>query len=171
VHHSGGEYFHITLTPSSPLAVLPQLAFDGATKKTRPNLQSGDLVYARVRGPATKYLDAIELECLTISPDNGVSDAGLGPLKAGSVCDVSLEFARRLMMGPKKGGVGVLQAIGERFRFEVAVGRNGRVWIASDEVLVVLKVIQALKETDQKDLDEAGQKILVGRVIKELGAS
>src|SRR3954453_17232230 len=89
IHHSSAETYHVTITPHAPLATLPQLAFESATKKTRPMLQAGDLVYARV-STASDYLDAVELEC--VSATTGKAD-GLGPLKDGMVFDVSLGMA------------------------------------------------------------------------------
>ena len=115
VHHSSTDVFHCALTPQTPHALLGQLAFEGASKKTRPQLISGDLVYARV-SRAVKGED-VELEGFNSA--TGKSE-GMGQLKGGMVFEVSPAFARRLMMG-KKGGVGILEGVGEKIRFEVAV--------------------------------------------------
>src|SRR2546423_718358 len=48
VHHSSMDFLHLSLAPHTPQAILPQLSFEGATKKTRPQLKANDLVYARV---------------------------------------------------------------------------------------------------------------------------
>ncbi|KAK6423757.1 exosome non-catalytic core subunit rrp40, partial [Oleoguttula sp. CCFEE 5521] len=62
IHHSSTDTYSCTLTPHTPFALLGQLSFEGASKKTRPQLKSGDLVYARVckagRG------EDVEIECL-----------------------------------------------------------------------------------------------------------
>ncbi|KAK7551592.1 hypothetical protein IWX49DRAFT_284517 [Phyllosticta citricarpa] len=173
VHHSSTDAYHCALTPHTPFATLPHLAFENATKKTRPILAPGALVYARVAA-ASKHMDP-ELECL--SATTGKAD-GLGPLKGGMVFDVSPGMARRLLIpagkkdAAEEGGPGrvvVLEALAERVRFEVAVGRNGRVWVDSDEgVKVVLAVGKALQEADREGLGVDGQRDVVAKVLKAL---
>jgi exosome complex component RRP40 len=158
---SAGEYYVVSLAPYTPSVVLPHLAFEGATKKTRPKLDTGDLVYARVSS-ASKQTEA-ELEC--VNSNTGKAE-GMGPLKGGMVFNVSCAFARRLMMPAKKGGCVVLQAMSEKVAFEVAVGRNGRVWVSAEKVATVVGVGRALTVSNEEGLDEEGQKGLVKRVLK-----
>jgi exosome complex component RRP40 len=56
VHHTSVDVFHCALSPHTPHATLPQLAFEGATKKTRPMLQPGSVVYARITS-AERHMD------------------------------------------------------------------------------------------------------------------
>jgi exosome complex component RRP40 len=105
-----------------------------------------------------------ELEC--ISASTGKAE-GLGPLVGGSVFSVSLGFARRLLMS-SGGGVEVLDLLGkEGLAFETAVGRNGRVWVSSEDVRTVVVVGRALTETDERSLEPEDQKKLVRRLLKE----
>jgi exosome complex component RRP40 len=172
IHHSSTDTYHVQLTPYTPFATLPQLSFESATKKTRPQLAAGDVVYARVVS-ASKDFEP-ELEC--VSGSSGKAE-GLGPLKAGMVFDVSVGFARRLMVPAKKGGEIVLDVLagGRHGRqglvFEVAVGRNGRVWVNSDDVRVVVAVGRCLGEVDERGIgaDDGKVAAVVGRVLKELG--
>jgi exosome complex component RRP40 len=151
------------ITPHAPAAILPHLAFEGATKKTRPQLHTGDLVYARVSA-APKHAD-VELECFNTS--TGKSE-GLGPLKGGMCWDINSEFARRIMRG-KKGGIVVLDLLSERLQFELAVGRNGRVWVdGGDDVRVTLCVGRALVQVDEEELDEGKQRELAKKVLRGL---
>jgi exosome complex component RRP40 len=55
--------------------------------------------------------------------------------------------------------------------FEVAVGRNGRVWVNSDDVRVVVAVGRCLEEVDERGIGANDGKVaeIVGRVMKELG--
>ncbi|KAK0542655.1 exosome non-catalytic core subunit rrp40, partial [Tilletia horrida] len=71
----GPDFYTVSLL-SSHTAALPVLAFEGATKRHRPNLRVGSLVYARVVS-AERHTDP-ELSC--VNPVNGKSD-GLGELK------------------------------------------------------------------------------------------
>ncbi|KAI9819144.1 MAG: exosome non-catalytic core subunit rrp40 [Pycnora praestabilis] len=164
-HHSSLDFYHCSITPYTSHAQLPQLAFEGATKKTRPILAPGALVYARI-SLANKHMEP-ELEC--VHPSTGKAD-GLGELKGGMVFDISLGMARRLMM-PKareQGGVSVLEDLAERVPFEIAVGRNGRVWVDSGGVKSTLIVGRALQETDREDVDIDEQKKLVKKLLKGL---
>lgn len=110
-----------------------------------------------------------ELECM--SATNGKSE-GLGPLKGGMVWGVSLGMARRLMMGEKRRrevGCVVLDLLAERVRFEVAVGRNGVVWVnGGEDARVTVAVGRAVKETDEWNLSVEEQKKVVGRLLKGL---
>ncbi len=165
VHHSSTEVYHCSITPYTTFAQLPQLAFEGATKKTRPQLSGGSLIYARI-SLASKHLDP-ELECL--NPSTGKAD-GMGELMGGMVFDISLGMARRLMMprAGEQGGVVVLEELGEKLPFEVAVGRNGRIWIDSKGVRETLLVGRAVMETDQGFLAVEEQRKLVRHLLKSL---
>lgn len=150
----------------APNALLPQLSFEGATKKTRPQLASGALVYARVT-LANKHMDP-ELEC--VSSTTGKND-GLGPLTGGMVFSVSLSMARRLMLPrpSEQGGLVLLEELGSQgLPFEIAVGRNGKVWVDSGKVASTLSIGKALQETDEKGLNVEEQKKLAKKVAKNL---
>ena len=93
MHHSSVDFYHCAISPYTSFATLPQLAFEGASKKTRPVLHPGSLVYARV-ALANKHMDP-EIEC--VHPSTGKAD-GLGELKDGMIFNISLGMARKLMM-------------------------------------------------------------------------
>ena len=168
IHHGGAESYACSLTPHTSFALLGQLAFEGANKKTRPQLKAGDLVYARV-SRASKWEDT-EIECF----NSGTGKAeGMGPLKGGMLFEVSASFARRLMMGTEKdgsskGGVVVLEEVGEKVRFEVAVGRNGRVWIDSSSVRETLAVGGLVVQADEGKWDVEQQRTAVKKVLRDL---
>jgi exosome complex component RRP40 len=105
------------------------------------------------------------------------------------VFDVSVGFAARLMMGGNAktgGGVVVLEELGAKLEglggFEIAVGRNGRVWVdcsggggatgpagESAGVLATVAIGRCLQETDDGGLGVTEQKKLVSRVLREMG--
>ncbi len=161
-------------------AVLPVLAFAGASRKNRPDLHVGTLVYARV-ALAAKHLDT-ELEC--VDPTTGKAD-GLGPLVGGMVFVVSQLMARRLLMATSakaktktatsssrdsSGGVAVLDALGEEgLSFETAVGRNGRLWVNSADTRTVVLVGRAITATDTQNLDVRQQRALVQKLVRSGG--
>ncbi|KAI0112913.1 hypothetical protein F4814DRAFT_419885 [Daldinia grandis] len=166
VHHSAADYFYVMLSNYTSNAILPQLAFEMATKKTRPNLNPGSLVYARVC-LSNRHMDP-ELEC--VSPSTGKAD-GLGPLNSGMLFDISLCMARRLLMrkSAEEGKAVVLEELGSAgLAFETAVGRNGKIWVNSEKTKTVLVVGRAVKETDEKSLTVDQQKKLVRKLVKEM---
>ncbi|KIX95219.1 uncharacterized protein Z520_09135 [Fonsecaea multimorphosa CBS 102226] len=166
VRISTADFFHVYINPYSPQAFLPQLAFEGATKKTRPQLKTNDLVYAKVVS-AQKNME-IELSC--VNPSTGKAEPdGLGPLNGGMVFDVSPGLAERLL---KKQGVVALEELGSKLQggFEIAVGKNGKVWVDCPEAGVkgICAVGRCLREMDENELNEKEQKKLANRIIAEL---
>src|SRR6266536_1970808 len=146
IQRSAVDVFYASVSDFTPNATLPQLSFESATKKTRPQLAPGALVYARVT-LANKHMDP-ELEC--ISSSTGKSE-GLGPLSGGMLFNISLGMARRLML-PKpaeQGALVILEVLGGAgVAFEIAVGRNGKVWVDSKTVKTTLAIGKAIQETD-----------------------
>ncbi len=65
-----------------------------------------------------------------------------------------------------EGGVAVLEEMAETVAFEVAVGRNGKVWVKSGGVKETLLVGRALQETDREGLGVEEQGRLVRRLLR-----
>jgi len=161
VNGSAAENFNCLLTPNTPPAVLPHLAFEGATKKTRPQLPPTSLVYCRVVSAGKD--SAPELTC--VDPATGKGD-GLGLLKGGMVFKVSLGMARRLLA--PKGDMALLESLGGKVGFEITVGRNGLVHVDGGSVKTTLAIGQAIQEVDQRALDDFGQRKLAADVCKKI---
>ncbi|PPQ74427.1 hypothetical protein CVT26_001410, partial [Gymnopilus dilepis] len=83
-----GEGYRVDIG-AAHLASLDALAFEGATKRNRPNLKVGSLVYARV-SLAHKDMDP-ELECFDAQTRKA---EGYGELKGGFVVRCSLKMCR-----------------------------------------------------------------------------
>ncbi|EMR66635.1 hypothetical protein MGN70_013102 [Eutypa lata] len=171
VTRTSGEYLYVSLSDYTSNATLPQLAFEMATKKTKPNLSAGALVYARV-SLANRHMDP-ELEC--VSATTGKAE-GLGPLVGGMLFEISLAMARRLLMrrAAEEGGVVVLDELGGPsasaggLAFETAVGRNGKLWVNSESTKTILAVGRAVVETDEQNLSVEQQKKLVRKLVKDM---
>ena len=169
VRSSGAEMFQLYINSHSQQAFLPQLAFEGATKKTRPQLKANDLVYARVIF-AQRNME-VELSC--VNPSTGKAEPdGLGPLSGGMVFDVSIGLAERLL---KKQGVTFLEDLGAKIQggFEIVVGKNGMVWVDCPEAGVksVCAVGRCMQAVDEGLLQEKEQKKVVNKICHELGIS
>lgn len=93
----------------------------------------------------------------------------MGELKGGMIFDVSLGMVRRLLLAKQReeGGVSVLDEIAEKVAFEIAVGRNGKVWVKSGGVKETLLVGKALQETDTHGLGLEEQVKLVRKLLRQ----
>ncbi|KAI9246143.1 hypothetical protein BY458DRAFT_528232 [Sporodiniella umbellata] len=151
-----GEYFRVDIGTAHS-AVLPMLAFEGATKRNRPNLSVRSLVYTRV-SMANRDMEA-ELEC--VNPSTGKAD-GFGELSGGFVFCASLGLCRRLL-NPK---TPILTLLGDRFPFETAVGMNGRVWVNSEEHNITILIANAIQYSEYLSEEECHQ--LVKDLISKL---
>ncbi|KAJ3237812.1 exosome non-catalytic core subunit rrp40 [Chytriomyces hyalinus] len=133
-----GENYRVDIGGPHP-AMLGVLAFEGATKRNRPNLEIGSLVFARV-SLANKDMEP-ELDC--INPTNGKAD-GFGEVKGGFMFKCSLGLSRSLLDPSNP----FLQHLGNICPFETAVGMNGRVWLRSDKAKQTILIMQALLESE-----------------------
>ena len=100
-------------------AELDQLAFENATKKSKPQLEEGDYVYSRV----VDINENVVLMCLS----QRKMEDGFGELKDGWVFELPQNMCRKLMSM----NCPILDCIGEYTPFEIAVGINGLVWVRS----------------------------------------
>ncbi|KAL4926820.1 exosome non-catalytic core subunit RRP40 [Aspergillus undulatus] len=184
VHHSSADYFHCMITPQSPHALLGQLSFEGATKKTRPMLRQGDLVYARVLSTGLGPGAEVELTC--VNPATGKAEpGGLGPLNNGMVFDISTGMAARLIRASSSSsesqdgvaGLVVLDELGKKLEkaggFEIAVGRNGKVWVdcsnsEEDAIKATVAIGRCLTTIDEHNLNPTDQRKLVTRILREM---
>lgn len=150
ITNRGSESYTLALF-SSHSATLPALSFEGATKRHKPNLRIGSLVYARIVS-ADRFTEP-ELTC--VNPITGKGD-GFGELKTTNergekeghamLFKVSIGLARTLL----RGGNGLLKKVAEQgVAFEAAVGANGCVWVRGEEVRHVVGVGRVLEEADQ----------------------
>lgn len=131
-------------------AVLPALAFEGATKRNKPALQIGSALYCRV----TRASKNTECEVSCIEPGSAKSWVGgqttYGELSGGTLVHVSIDLARALL---RKDNV-VLATLGKRLPFESAVGVNGVVWINATNTLHTVLIARAIHKADEMNGDE-----------------
>ncbi|KAF9488398.1 hypothetical protein BDN71DRAFT_1477935 [Pleurotus eryngii] len=145
-----GEGFRVDIG-SAHTASLDGLAFEGATKRNKPNPKIGCLVYARV-SLAHKDMEP-ELECFDAQTRKA---EGFGELKEGFLVRCSLKMSR-LLLDPKHF---LLPLLGHRFPLEAAVGMNGRIWVNTKEMkhtIAATRCIEAV-DPDGGGMDERGVK-------------
>eukprot|EP00850_Spirogloea_muscicola_P007352 SM000037S13487 [mRNA] locus=s37:134276:136835:- [translate_table: standard] len=148
------ENFAVDIRGTSK-ATLPVLAFEGATRRNKPNLKVGAAVYARV--VKTHPDMEPELACT----DAGGKGAGFGPLVGGYLFDTSTGLARMLLSRPT---CAVLAALGENMSFELAVGLNGRVWVNTASPASTVLVSNGIMNAEF--LSPAQQQIMVKKLLR-----
>ena len=120
--------------------LLPVLGFDNATKRNRPMLKPGDVVYGKI---VEEDSDRVVMDCVNTRggeeaegygpiPGSG-SGSGSGSSMGGLVCRVTPGYARWLLDERTGGGMEVLRVLGGKVPFEIVIGVNGMFWIASQE--------------------------------------
>lgn len=150
---NGGDLYRVTMNGQHP-GLLSSLAFEGATKRNKPSLQPGVLLYARI---ATLYRNGIMDPVLScqIGPrdmEGGVqrrdwmtNEGTYGELKGGTVQRISLGLARELLR-PQNAVLAELAQ--HNIAFELAVGVNGLVWVHSTHMEYTIMIMNAIQNSE-----------------------
>lgn len=156
-----GDFYRVNLL-SGGSAVLHQLAFEGATKRNKPDLSKGDIIYARVTS-ALKDVES-ELVCTASSGVNKEWTTGesvFGQLHGGILIRLGLNMARRLLSPESV----TLNCLGRHFKFEVAVGVNGIVWIKSSDVVSSVVIRNSILNASSGRFSELEVEIMIERLV------
>ncbi|XP_065162626.1 exosome complex component RRP40 [Atheta coriaria] len=138
VSRKAGEIFKVDIG-SAEQASLSVYAFEGATKRQKPDIRIGDAVFARVLS-ARKEMEP-DLVCV----DRQMKSRSVGKLPAGGlIVTIPMSLAYRLLSGENE----LLQTMGKKNAFEVAIGVNGRIWINARTPSLVLRIMNALASVD-----------------------
>ncbi|XP_057951986.1 uncharacterized protein LOC131146409 [Malania oleifera] len=139
------------------LAFLPVLAFEGGTRRNIPKFEVGALLYVRVvkANAGTNP----ELSCT----DAGGKAAEFGLLKDGYMFESSTGLSRMLLSTPP---CPVLEALGKKLSFEIAVGLNGRVWVNAESPSAIILVANTIMKSES--LSWTKQKIMVENLLQRV---
>ncbi|ESN91952.1 hypothetical protein HELRODRAFT_90168 [Helobdella robusta] len=133
---------------SHDLAVLCYLSFEGSSKKNRPNIEVGDLVYGRISIGDNCFEP--ELVCIDSTGKSG----GMGVISnGGNMIRLSVSYARRLLSANDK----ILKTLSNTFQYEITIGENGWIWVKGQDVLKTLSLTRALiacEKTNSTNLKE-----------------
>lgn len=137
---------------ANELATLSLLAFEGATKRNRPDVNVGDVVFARIIAPA-RAVEA-ELVCIT----SAIKRDGMGVLQPpashyAQVIQVPVHTSRTLLDPECK----ILPLMGKKYRFEIAIGMNGRIWISSktpENVIYISNLISRSSDAGSEEMTQ-----------------
>ncbi|KAK4263524.1 hypothetical protein QN277_028920 [Acacia crassicarpa] len=139
------------------IAYLPVLAFEGGTRRNIPKFEVGTLLYVRV----VKANPGInpELSCT----DASGKAAEYGVLKDGYMFECTTGLSRTLLSSPT---CPVLDALGKKLSFEIAIGLNGRVWVNATSPSMTIVVANAILNSES--LSGVQQRIMVDKLLQTI---
>ena len=129
--------------------------FEGASKKTKPNINIGELIFARVL--KVNKFDAPILSCISqYDVKNWASgESFFGALKNGMVFDFPMKDASLYISSDNY----VLNRLNDVLNFEIVFGHNGKMWVNSDDDKNILKLYKVLEKS--VDLEKEGIEKLI----------
>ncbi|CAH2293686.1 exosome complex component RRP40 isoform X1 [Pelobates cultripes] len=131
-----GDVFKLDIGASEQ-ASLSFMAFEGATKKNRPNVKVGDLVYGQFI-VANKDMEP-EMACIDSSGKaNGMGVFG----QDGFMFKVSLGLVRKLLTPQND----IIQELMNVYPLEIVIGMNGRIWTKAktiQQTLIIANLLEA----------------------------
>ncbi|KAG6964397.1 hypothetical protein JG688_00007740 [Phytophthora aleatoria] len=156
------EFYRVNIGAAAS-ATLGSLAFDGATKRNRPSLRLGSLVYARV----SKTNPDVEPEITCEAPPSVTKKdwmtglAVYGELNDGYVFKTSIGLAKALLHEDCQ----VLASLGKKLAFEVAVGVNGVVWVNAKTTKNITIISNAIMNSESMSPSEVDG--MVSRLVED----
>lgn len=159
---NGGDVYRVHIGGSHP-AMLNNLNFEGATKRNRPSLKPGDVVYARITSTILDPMLSCKLgprDVGIVSRKDWMTQEGLyGPLKGGTLEKIPVGLARELL-SPHNVALAELS----KLPFEICVGVNGYLWIHSEHPAYTILVSNAI--VNSQVLTEEQTRGMVQSLIK-----
>jgi len=141
--HKTAEIYRVDI--GSPVtAILSNVAFNAATKRHKPTLALGAPVVCYVTLADPQMDTELSCEDKTTQRDWSSGETLFGALSSSNpamLIDVSLPYAASLQASAASPA---LASLGRLWKFEIAVGVNGKVWVAGNsrrEVLGISKVL------------------------------
>lgn len=148
VVQKAGDIYRVDIG-ASDTACLSYLAFEGATKKSRPDVNVGDLVFAKLL-IANKDFES-ELVCVN---SLGKKEK-MGVLSDGFVFTCSINLVRKVLNERGQLFAAIQREL--QIPVEVVVGMNGRIWIKARTVRDVIAVGNAIMAAEYLSDEEIGQ--------------
>jgi exosome complex component RRP40 len=147
------EFYKVDIN-SYTHAILNTKDFEGATKKQKPNLNLGDIVFARV-SKVNKF-DTPMLSCINpLEHKNWASgESYFGNIKGGNLFD----FDRINTWGFYKDNY-VLNRLNDMITYEIIIGFNGKMWINSDSAENIYAIHDLLMKSLKLSEEETEKEI------------
>jgi len=122
------------------------LAFHGATKRNRPNLRIGAVVYCKVVEADRNLNPVLSCKSDIFKKEWMSGEAFYTELKKGFTFKVSVAYAFEL----RKKDNFCLNYLGSKIGFEIVVGSNGRIWINAGTVKMTILAVNSIKAAEGK---------------------
>jgi exosome complex component RRP40 len=136
--------YHLDIN-SSLEGMLGELEFNGATKRNKPNLQIGSCVFCQV-SETPKFLNP-RLTCITTEKKEWTTgETKLCELKKGNL--VYLPSSRFPYLEK------ILPLISKHVSFEVALGKNGVVWVSTSRVKNLIIISNLINSINRSSIDD-----------------
>ena len=153
VTQKAGDIFKVDIGASEQ-ASLSYLAFEGASKRNRPDVQVGDVVYGKLL-VASKDMEP-ELVCV----DSLGKKGKLGILNPdGMLFSCSLSLVRKILNQECP----LFKLLAKEHKYELAVGMNGKIWMKAgpsvEETIAVANAILAAEFTPPDEMPALCSKI------------
>lgn len=149
------DFFWVDINSSEP-AALSYLAFEGATKKNRPEINVGDCIYCKV------VLANADLEAELVCVDSSGKKGKLGQLDGGLMFSCSINLVRKLLNEK----CNLLHLLSKETSFELAAGINGRIWINSKSLKTTILLREIILKAEHTPYNR--MKELVDQFSTEL---
>lgn len=137
VTQKSGDVFKVDIGCSEQ-ASLSYLAFEGATKKNRPTVKVGDVLYATLL-VASKDTEP-ELVCI----DGAGRSSGLGVVSEGFLLHCSINLVRKVLSADCV----LFKLLSKHLPFEVAVGMNGRIWVKGRSLIETAAIVNTIASAE-----------------------
>ncbi|CAM9121980.1 unnamed protein product [Ectocarpus sp. 12 AP-2014] len=145
-------------------ALLGMLEFDGASKRSKPNLRTGSLVFCRVAA-VNKDMET-ELTCTSThhgsKKDWMTGQSTFGELRGGKMERCSLLLSKSLT----KPDCRVLKSLAKHMPFELAAGLNGTFWVDSGSEAHTIVICNAILNSEV--MTDAQTDAMVDRLAKHM---
>uniref|UniRef100_A0A914QGJ5 K Homology domain-containing protein n=1 Tax=Panagrolaimus davidi TaxID=227884 RepID=A0A914QGJ5_9BILA len=119
-------------------------SFENATKRNRPDVRIGDLLYGNIKMSCVNELGKAKGQ-------------GILP-RSGTIISLSCSYTRRLLQSSCK----ILHLIGKSFIIETTIGVNGRIWLngALDDIKLVRSIIQRFERVIEEDIERVSSEMI-----------
>ncbi|XP_022663664.1 exosome complex component RRP40-like [Varroa jacobsoni] len=131
-----GDNFRVNIWGPEP-ATLSAFAFEGATKRNRPNLKPGDLLYCQIISAHT----AMEAEVVCVNSYGRRGSLGVLESDTSTLITLPLEVIHMLLSKECP----LLTTLGKKIQYELAIGQNGKVWVNGSTIEKTMQICTALK--------------------------
>jgi len=157
------SFFYEVEIKGPSLGLLGTLEFEGATKRNRPDLKVGDIVFCRVSVSNRDMQPILSCKSPSFNKSWVSGEALFVELKGGFMFDCSLNWAHRLnrIKSPH------LKYLSTFFPFEVAIGVNGRMWIKACHIKHTLMLANILKNGEYCNMRQF--EVMTQTLLKKYG--